>query len=145
MEIVKYPDKRLLEKSEPVAEINEDIKSFIREMRLFADTQLRWGRAVGLAAPQVGRNIRIFLALRRVYINPEIVWVTRAPKNMYHEGCYSLEDNNFAYEVHRAPSITLEWTDINGERQKQRFNGFEAQVIQHEMDHLEGVTCVNKL
>ena len=135
LKLLKFPHPILTMKSVPVTEFNEDLKYFCMQMFLFMKT-LKWGKPVGLAASQVGLPIRLFVAEDGLYINPEITWVTRAPENICHEGCYSLEENRFDYEAKRAPSIRMKWQDEKGGWHEDRFNGFHAQVIQHEMDHL---------
>lgn len=140
MQIVKYPDPILLRKSEPVA-INKELKRFLEEMHLFMQNDLKWGDPVGLAAPQVGRNIRVFIALGNVYINPELTPIVAAGTEIHEEGCYSLEENRFDYKVERYKEIHLRWQDKKGRWHKQRFKDFPAQVIQHEFDHIEGRMC----
>lgn len=83
MELIKYPNPILFKKSEPV-KIDKELREFIDQMFHFKQEKLTWVEAVGLAAPQVGRNIRVFIALDNVYINPELTPVkvqnwTRAP------------------------------------------------------------------
>jgi peptide deformylase len=136
LEILKYPHPILTMKCVPIEEFNEDLKYFCTQMFLFMRTKLKWGKPVGLAAPQVGLPIRVFIAEEVLYINPEITWETRGPKNLCHEGCYSLEDERYDYPVWRTPSIRLKWQDHTGAWQEKRFNGYHAQVIQHELDHL---------
>lgn len=92
LELLKFPHPILTMKCVPVTEFNEDLKYFCTQMFLFMKSGLKWGKAVGLAAPQVGLPIRVFIAEDGLYINPEITWVTKAPKNLCYEGCYSLED-----------------------------------------------------
>lgn len=140
MQIVKYPDLILLRKSEPVA-INKELRRFIDEMYQFMRNDLKWGDPVGLAAPQVGRNIRMFVALDNTYINPELTPIVDAGTEVHEEGCYSLEENRFDYKVERYKEIHLRWQDKKGRWHKQRFKGFPAQVIQHEYDHIEGRLC----
>jgi len=140
MQIVKYPDPILLRKSEPV-EINKHLRRFIDEMYQFMRTELKWGDPVGLAAPQVGRNIRLFIALDNTYINPELTPIVEAGTEVHEEGCYSLEENRFDYKVERYKEIHLRWQDKKGKWHKRRFTDFPAQVIQHEYDHIEGRLC----
>ncbi len=121
--------------------MTKEISDFLNEMTNFYHTGLKWGIPVGLAAPQVGRSLRIFIAFGVGYINPEIIWKTKAPSDIKLEGCYSCQDNFFGYKVERSPSIRLRWQDGFGKVHEQRFNGYEAQVLQHEMDHLQGI-CV---
>src|SRR6185295_12710795 len=140
MELVKYPDPILFKKSEPV-EITKEIKDFIDQMFLFIKDELTWGKPVGLAAPQVGKNIRVFVALDQVYINPELTPVEESGTTRHKEGCYSLEKDRFDYEVERYNEIVLKWQNKKGKWRQERIKGFRAQVIQHEYDHLEGRLC----
>lgn len=136
LQLLKFPHPILTMKCIPVTEFDEDLKYFCTQMFLFMKNNIKWGKPVGLAAPQVGLPVRIFIAEGGLYINPEITWVTKAPKNLCHEGCYSLEDERYDYPAERASSIRLKWQDHTGAWQEQRFNGYHAQVIQHELDHL---------
>jgi len=140
MELIKYPDPILFKKSEPVR-INKELRDFIDQMFHFKQGKLTWGEAVGLAAPQVGRNIRVFIALDNVYINPELTPVEEAGTKIYEEGCFSLERDRFDYKVERYNEILLKWQNKKGKWRAERIKGFRAQVIQHEYDHLEGKLC----
>lgn len=143
MQLVKYPDSILFKKSEPV-EITKEIKDFIDQMFLFIKDELTWGKPVGLAASQVGRNIRVFIALDQVYINPELTPIEESGMTVHKEGCYSLEKDRFDYEVERYNEIVLRWQNKKGKWRQERIKGFRAQVIQHEYDHLEGRLCSGK-
>jgi peptide deformylase len=138
MELVRFPDHRLFKKSEPTP-ITKEVLALIDEMMGFIK-QL-WGHPVGLAAPQIGRNIRVFIALDEVYINPELTPVEESGTSIHKEGCYSLDRERFDYEVERYNEILLRWQNKRGKWRKERFKGFRAQVIQHEYDHLEGRLC----
>ena len=140
MELVKYPDPILFRKSLPV-EITKEVRDFIDEMVEFIKNELTWGRPVGLAAPQVGRNIRVFIALGEVYINPELTPIEEAGVTVHEEGCYSLEPDRFDYKVTRYNEIGLKWQNKKGKWRQERIKGFRAQVIQHEYDHIEGRLC----
>ena len=140
MEIVKYPDKRLLYPSREVNLSQEH--DFLQRLvdGMFSTMECLWGYPVGLAAPQVGENVRLFIALGEVYVNPRIVWKSSS-RDYHKEGCYSLEKDKYDYGIWRPQSIRLQWYGINGEKHEQRFNGRKSQVIQHENDHLEGRLC----
>jgi peptide deformylase len=140
MELIKYPDPILFKKSEPV-EMNKETKNFVEEMMTFIKTELTWGEPVGLAAPQVGKNVRIFIALNEVYINPELTPIEEAGTTDHEEGCYSLEQDRFDYKVTRHNEIMLKWQNKKGKWRHERIKGFRAQVIQHEYDHIEGRLC----
>lgn len=131
-----FPDPILTMKCATVENFDEDLKYFCTQMFLFIKSgALNWGRPVGLAAPQVGLPIRVFIAEDGLYINPEITWETKAPKNTEQEGCYSLGPDNL-FEAERSTSIRLKWQDHAGKWCEGRFNGFHARVIQHELEHL---------
>ncbi len=95
--------------------------------------------AAGIAAPQIGYPRRIFL-LRKddrniVYINPIITEKSENQKRDG-EGCLSLP--GMGVTVKRYKAITLEYIDINGKFQSEKFTGFWARAVQHEIDHLNG-------
>ncbi len=138
MELIKSPDPILSTKSERV-ELTPEVLAFIKEMEEFFLTGLKWGIPAGLAAPQVGKNWDIFIALGETYINPIIVKSSNGGKKGQ-EGCYSLEEGAW-FDVWRADSLTLSWMDKEGKFHKEYFFDFPARVIQHEMDHLEGRLC----
>lgn len=114
-------------------------------------------KGVGLAAPQIGKSLAIFITKPTekskisAFINPKIL----APSNQQLatsqqrearskkrrvrklEGCLSLP--TIWGEVLRSPSVTIEFQTPNGKKQTKEFSGFMATIIQHEMDHLEGI------
>ncbi len=105
---------------------------------------------VGLAAPQIGRDIRLFLidsgpmfdegeedkGLKMAFINAEII--EESGKDVsYSEGCLSIPD--ITGDVDRPETITMKWVDENFEPQEATFTGMNARVIQHEYDHIEGI------
>jgi peptide deformylase len=138
MKIVKYPDNILLTPCVEV-EVTKEVSQIAEEMFNFM-SKLHWGKPVGLAAPQVGHNIRLFWALDNLYINPKIIERSKH-MTICEEGCYSLEENKFDYTVSRHSEITLEWRDKKNKLHCSKFKDFKAQVIQHEYDHIEGRMC----
>lgn len=133
-EILQYPDPILSKPCEPVTEFNDELLTLIGDM--FATMRaVTWGRPVGLAAPQIGKSIQLFIANGQVFINPVITWKTKAPESIEKEGCYSKKANEFK-DIRRCPSIRVTWQDENNVLHDERFNGFKAHVIQHEYDHL---------
>lgn len=111
---------------------------------------------IGLAAPQVGLSIRIFVIdaspladdhpemkdFRRVFINAHII--ERSDEEiLYNEGCLSIP--NIREDVQRPESILMQYVDENFEPKEERFNGLAARIIQHEYDHLEGVLFTDKV
>lgn len=104
---------------------------------------------VGLAAPQIGLSIRLFVVdaspvaeeepelkdFKKVFINPTIIERTGEPWEM-EEGCLSLP--NIRENVTRPEQVTLKYVDENWNEKTETYNGYAARVILHEYDHLEG-------
>jgi len=134
--ITKYPNKILYTVSEDVS-LEEGLK--IAELLLQEIKNLSYGNCVGLAAPQIGLNKNVFIALGIMYINPKITGYS-AVKYTDMEGCYSLE-KDVTYKVQRSDLIRMEWMNKKGEKKIATFSGFQAQVLQHEYDHLQGRLC----
>jgi peptide deformylase len=111
---------------------------------------------VGLAAPQVGRDVRVFVVdvtpwadeepelkgFRRAFINPEI-YERSEDEALYTEGCLSLP--GLHEDVSRPVSIRMRWLDENFEPHDELFTGRPARVIQHEYDHLDGKVFTDRL
>ena len=142
--IVRYPDPRLTEVCTPVAGVDQNIVSLVERMfELMFE-----GNGVGLAAPQVGLTVRLFVtsptfdpADRTVYINPQIVAVEGSCEN--EEGCLSVPGVNC--HIKRAAVVTVRALDLSGETFEQTADGLSARVIQHENDHLDGMTIVDRM
>lgn len=141
-------DDILRQKAAEVAEIDEEIKDFAQD--LTHTMYIRDG--VGLAAPQVGRSIRMFVIDpgRRdddkaqnpiVMINPIIE--DPSGESVSDEGCISVPEV-FA-EVKRHDKIKISYTDLDGKRHTEEVSGFVATVIQHEYDHLDGVLFIDRI
>ncbi|MEM1216479.1 MAG: peptide deformylase, partial [Bacteroidota bacterium] len=111
---------------------------------------------VGLAAPQIGRSIRIFMVdtvqimdegqedqgIKQVFINAQKIEES-GPEWAYEEGCLSIPD--VRGEVNRPPVLRLRWQDENFETHEATFKGMNARVIQHEYDHIDGVLFTEHL
>jgi len=97
-------------------------------------------RGVGLAANQVGDNRRCIMIstqhFRTFMINPEIKKRSKQTV-MSEEGCLSFPGQQTT--VPRSKQITVEWTTLQGKKKNQKFRGLESRVIQHEIDHLDGI------
>ena len=111
---------------------------------------------VGLAAPQIGKSIRLFIidaspleeddpslkGFKKVFINPQIM--ERTGENwVYNEGCLSIPD--IREEVERPDIIKIKYQDENFNPKEETYEGIKARIIQHEYDHLDGVLFVDKL
>jgi peptide deformylase len=133
----------LRQKSKEVKEINAEIKQLILDM---IET-LEANDGLGLAAPQVSQLWRIIIAKPEpnkealVLINPQIKKTSRK-KEIMEEGCLSLP--NISVLVERPVKITVQALDINGQPVKIKANGLLARIIQHEIDHLDGILIVDK-
>lgn len=144
--ILKYPNPILSTPSQDVDIMGPDRKhyiQFIDQLMAMYNGDSEWGYMVGLAAPQVGRNWNIFVALNEVFINPVITPFELRGFSRLTEGCYSLEKDKYDYPTKRWYKIRVKWTDINGEVKEKNYVGKEAQVLQHEFDHLQGKLCID--
>lgn len=105
---------------------------------------MRAADGVGLAAPQVGESLRVCLALVNgkvtPLINPKITSRSRE-KAFDEEGCLSLP--KVWLQIPRSTEITLKYTDTAGKTQERKLTDFSARVVQHEVDHLEGILIVD--
>ncbi len=149
--IVAATDPKLREKSKQVEKIDKKILSLIKDMIDTLKAQ-KDPEGIGLAAPQVGKNIRIFLMMPdkdniKVVINPKVISVTksktRQSKAKLMEGCLSLP--HYYGPLTRAEKVQLEYQNEKNEKITQEFSGLEAQIILHEVDHLNGILFVDRL
>ena len=146
LEIVTWPDEVLEAKAKPI-EVTPELQEFIEDM---IETMYE-SDGVGLAAPQVGESVRLICvdqtgpkerAELRVYINPEIV--ERSAETVEsEEGCLSCPE--LAVKVDRHERIKVKALDRDGKEVCVDAEGFLAIVLQHEIDHLEGVTLADRL
>jgi len=144
MEIVYYPDPVLQKRAEPVDPGWPELGDFAARML----EAMKEASGVGLAAPQVGASLRLFVASdsaepedAMVCINPEL----RAfgPSVTMEEGCLSLPGLNAP--ISRPEKVELTWTDLDGERRTAEFTDLMARILQHEYDHLEGVLFFERM
>ena len=146
--ILIHPDPRLKAVADPVVEVDKDLRKLADDM---LETMYN-APGIGLAAPQVGVGKRLLVmdcvkeegAAPRpmVLINPEVVW-TSDGTNVYEEGCLSIPDQ-YA-DVERPAEVEVAWMDLDGEAQKERFDGLWATCVQHEIDHLNGKLFIDYL
>jgi peptide deformylase len=136
----------LRKKSIPVEKITPEILKLIKEMK---EALINAENGVGLAAPQVGVNIQLFIIIdelskdgHTVFINPEITQVSKKMA-IEEEGCLSLPGK--WNELPRADKVTIKATDENGQKFKMKAKGISARLMLHEMDHLNGVLFVDHL
>ena len=155
--IITAPNTVLSSVARPVGKIDKEIRSFIGQMTETLETA-KDPEGVGLAAPQVGKSIQLFIARQNktspilICINPKLTPLVneksqvdekqtgiQKKKNsrMKLEGCLSLID--IWGEVQRDRRIRLSYLDENGKNHTRTFGGFLATIIQHENDHLHGI------
>lgn len=148
LQILKAPDPVLSQKAKPIGNIDKGVIKLIEQMKVsLASAKDPIG--VGLAAPQIGKSLEIFIAKPSIkspvytFINPKIVNKTGTEKSLKEEkiakleGCLSLPD--IWGDVKRPSEITLEFRDEFGKTHRKKFKGFLATIIQHEYDHLNGI------
>lgn len=133
----------LRKKSIKVDKITKKITKLIKDMF----ETMKKDRGVGLAAPQIGKNIRLIVVLlvdkRKIaMINPEIIEYSKN-KVKGEEGCLSLP--NVWGQVERYESIMLSYLDGKNNKITLKLDGFNARVVQHEIDHLNGVLFTDYL
>ncbi len=143
--ILTKPSPILREISEEVKE--DEIKSpKIKELFLDMKKTMREKNGVGLAAPQIGINKRIFVVKAKkdsiFFINP-IVTKKSWAKATDEEGCLSIP--GVYGKVKRHKKINCTFTDIDGKKRKIQATDFLARVIQHELDHLDGILFIDKM
>ena len=139
--IVTEGDEILRKHCREVTEVNERIKTTMEDML----ETMRAEMGVGIAAPQVGIMRRMFIAEPepgRVYymINPEIL--KQSGSQTGDEGCLSVP--GMIGTVERPDYIKIRALDINGAEQVYEFSGFDARVMCHEYDHLDGILYIDK-
>ena len=144
MKILNYPHPSLLKKSVEVEEVTEDILETIDNM---LETMYE-NHGVGLAANQVGLESSIFVMdcsedrdEPRCFINPRVV--SGNGECYFDEGCLSFP--NIKIKVPRFESVVIEYMDINGTVLKKTLKGLESICAQHEIDHLQGKTFLEKV
>ena len=150
--VVAYGDPVLRKVSH---EIDQDYKNLNELIENMFDTMYD-SNGVGIAAPQIGKDIRLFIVdcspfeededyedvkdelkdFKRIFINPKQIGSSEGDEWTFTEGCLSIP--NIHEDVTRPESVTLEYFDENWEKHTETFSDIRARVIQHEYDHLEG-------
>ena len=157
LDVKKYGNPVLRQVAEPITEINDEIRDLAEEM---VDTMYE-ENGIGLAAPQVGRSLRIFVIdthfeddnygtegekmlcpkMPIALINPEIK-STSGDNISFEEGCLSIPQINAA--VIRPANILLKAQTLDGEVIEAEFGGLTSRCMQHEVDHLDGVLFTDR-
>lgn len=165
MPIIAYGDPILRKKTAPVDKDYPGLKDLIADMY----ETMHSAPGVGLAAPQVGRSIRLFVVdseqlfkedgegadkkadgklkftgqpIKETFINPKII-KEYGKKWIYEEGCLSIP--GIREDVERDDTVVIQYYDYEFRFHEKEFDGITARIIQHEYDHLEGVLFVDRI
>lgn len=150
--IIAYGDPVLRQKTKEIDKDYPELDVLIENM--FETMYAAYG--VGIAAPQIGLPIRLFVidgepyaeddpvmdGFKKVFINPEIIEENGTPWD-YNEGCLSIPD--IREDISRKEQITIVYFDENWVEHEETYTGLAARVIQHEYDHIEGILFTDKL
>ncbi len=146
LKILHFPEPLLKEKSRLVPQVDPTIRQLVQNM---AETMYS-APGVGLAAPQVGHSLRLVVIdvtpadqpkSLMVLINPEIV--STEGECMWEEGCLSIPD--CTEEVKRKQKVTVRYQTLEGDIAEVCAEGLLAIVLQHEIDHLDGILFIDRL
>jgi peptide deformylase len=146
-DIITLPDPKLRLISKPIERVDAELNRLIDDM---LETMYE-APGVGLAAIQLAEPIRLLVADAApkdgpreplALINPEILW-SSDERRVYEEGCLSIPD--YYEEVERPASVRVRYLDREGKAQEQLAEGLLATVLQHEIDHLNGVLFIDYL
>jgi peptide deformylase len=144
-QIRQYPDSVLRMRANEVEELDESVEQLATRMHALMEE----AAGVGLAAPQIGilRRVFVYRAGEGVpfvtVVNPRLV-ETSDERVTDDEGCLSLGAATVVVEVERAAAVTLEGSSPQGEPLRIEAEGLEARVIQHELDHLDGMLTIDR-
>jgi peptide deformylase len=150
--VTVYGDPTLRKKATPIEKDMEGLNEIIENMW----ETMYHSDGVGLAAPQVGMSIRLFVVdassgadeepslkdFKKVFINPEIVDI-EGEEWIMNEGCLSLPE--IREDVKRPDVVRIKYLDENFEQHDEVFSGYSGRIIQHEYDHLEGKLFIDYL
>lgn len=156
--IVAYGDAVLRKKAEEISEDYPELQKLIEDMfeTMYA------ANGVGLAAPQIGLPIRLFIVdaapfaedddgeegeeaaadFKRVFINP-IIFDEEGEEWGFEEGCLSIP--GIREEVKRKSALKIEYYDENWDLYEEELDGILARIVQHEYDHIEGILFTDKI
>jgi len=148
LDIIQYPDPRLTQRAVELTECTDEIRGLAADM---AETMYA-ARGIGLAAPQVGRAIRLVLVDAsgpderndlRVLINPRLTVLDPTPAED-EEGCLSVPFN-YRAQVNRAAKVAVDALDMDWKPVHVEAEGLLAVCLQHELDHLEGTVFLDHI
>jgi peptide deformylase len=148
--IVVYGNPVLKKRAVEIKKGEIDVKQLAADMY----ETMEGADGIGLAAPQIGKSIRMFVIdatkledeeigeFRQIFINPTII-KEDGDEWAFEEGCLSIPE--IREEIYRQEKLTIKYFDENWVAKKQNFTGLKARIIQHEYDHIEGVLFTDHL
>jgi len=143
-EITFYPARVLSKRAQPVEKIDESIRRLVEKM---TDIMIE-RKGVGLAAPQAGVPLRLFIISLtgtrdnvRAYVNPTVT--PHGDLDEAEEGCLSVP--GVWAKIRRYKKATITATDLEGKEFTEETEGLHARALQHEYDHIEGTVIVNRM
>jgi peptide deformylase len=144
LKIIHYPDPRLRKMSVPVTVFDATLKDLAARMIQL----MKEARGVGLAAPQVGHNIRLFVmnpggeeGAERVYVNPQLTQAEGEEEG--EEGCLSLPQINA--KIWRSKTLRMQARDLDNNPIDEIATEYIARIWQHETDHLDGTLIIDRM
>lgn len=142
--ITHYPAQVLAERAQPVEKIDDNVHRLVEKM---TDIMLK-NKGVGLAAPQAGVSLRLFIISLggtrenvKVYINPTVTPDGKLTE--FDEGCLSVP--GVYTKIRRYKKCKVTATDLDGNEFTEDAEGLYARALQHEYDHIEGMTIINRM
>ena len=142
--ITHYPAEVLAGKAKPVETIDDNIRQFVQKM---TDIMLK-NKGIGLAAPQAGVPLRLFIISLdqtkesvKVFINPTVTPIGELES--MEEGCLSIPGVHT--NIRRYTKCRVTATDLNGKEFTEEAHGLYARALQHEYDHIEGMTIADRM
>jgi peptide deformylase len=143
-QMTRYPAGVLAERAKPVEKIDDNIRQFVDKM---FDLMIKY-KGVGFAAPQAGVSLRLFIISLdgsrehlKVFVNPTVTPSGELDTN--EEGCLSVP--GIYTKIRRYKQCAVTATDLDGNEFKDEGEGLYARALQHEYDHIEGMTILNRM
>jgi len=143
--ITHYPAEVLAKRAEPVEKIDDSIRQLVEKMKAI----MAENKGIGLAGPQVGVPLRLFIISLdgtkeavKVYINPTVMAATEQLQPT-EEGCLSVP--GISTKIRRYKKCKVTATDLDGNEFTEEAEGLYARVLQHEYDHIEGMTIAERM
>ena len=148
LKVLEHPHPILKKKAQRVEKVDDEIRKLLDDM-----LETMYDGGVGLAAPQVGVSKRIIVVdayqseeggqgKPMYFVNPEIIWNSEE-KVLFCEGCLSIPGQSA--EVERFEKIKVRYQDYNGQEKELLADDFLAIVLQHEIDHLDGILYIDRI